>query len=115
MPETVTERRVEMTLGVVYQTPREKMARIPGLVREIIEARDQVRFDRVHFKEFGPHSLIIEAVFYILSPDYALYLDIRQAINLALMERFEQENIQFAYPTHTILLDHPGSEPPTPS
>ena len=42
------ERRVPFSIGVTYQTPREKLEKIPGLIRGIIEAQDQTRFDRSH-------------------------------------------------------------------
>jgi len=96
------ERRVVFTIGVVYQTPREKLEKIPQLIREAIEAQELVRFDRAHFKEFGPSSLNFEAVYWVLSPDYTTYMNIQQAINLLLVERFAQENIEFAYPTQTL-------------
>lgn len=96
------ERRVVFPIGVTYETPHEKLVSIPGMIREIVEAREQVRFDRSHFKSFGDFSLNFETVFYVLVPDYAVYMDVQQAINLALFERFASEGIEFAYPTQTL-------------
>ncbi|MEJ2311932.1 MAG: mechanosensitive ion channel family protein [Gemmatimonadales bacterium] len=96
------ERRASFTLGVTYDTPREKLARIPDMVREAIEAQEDVRFDRAHFKEFGAYSLNIDAVYYVLSPEYARYMDIQQRINLEISRRFEEEAIDFAYPTQVV-------------
>src|SRR5690606_33806555 len=62
------ERRVVFTLGVTYETPREKLRRIAPLIREIIAGRDDVRFDRAHFASYGPYSLDFEVVYYVLSP-----------------------------------------------
>ncbi|MDQ7040322.1 MAG: mechanosensitive ion channel family protein [Rhodothermus sp.] len=98
------ERRIVFTVGVVYQTPKEKLEKIPQIIREIVEAQERTRFDRAHFKEFGPSSLNFEVVYWVLEPDYTLYMDIQQAINLALFERFAQEGIEFAYPTQTLLV-----------
>ena len=36
--------------------------------------------------------------------DYNAYMDIQQAINIALFERFAEEGIDFAYPTQTVYL-----------
>jgi small-conductance mechanosensitive channel len=96
------ERRVTFGFGVTYQTPRSAVAKIPGMVRSAIEQQADVRFDRAHFKEFGPSALNYEVVYYVLSPDYNRYMDIQQAINLELMEQFEQAEIEFAYPTQTL-------------
>ena len=38
----------------------------------------------------------------MLKPDYNLYMDIQQAINLHIHARFEAEGIEFAYPTRTL-------------
>ncbi len=103
------ERRVVFTLGVVYQTPQEKMAKIPGIIKDIITSRTQARFDRAHFKTFGNFSLDFEVVYYVLSPEFNVYMDNHQAINLAVMERFAQEGISFAYPTQTLFLNQEPS------
>jgi len=118
------ERRVLFTFGVLYNTPAETLARIPQMVREAVEAQADTRFDRAHFKTFGASSLDFEVVFWTLKPDYNAYMDAQQGLNLALVRRFEQEGIGFAYPTRTLYHEGPirvelaGSSaetPPTPA
>ncbi len=104
------ERRVVFPFSVVYETSLDKLERIPGIVRAIIEPMDQVRFDRAHFKEFGDFSLNFEVVYYVLTPDYNVYMDIQQRINLALFKAFDEEDVAFAYPTQEIIL-RPQSPP----
>ncbi len=99
------ERRAVFKVGVVYQTSPEKLAAIPGMIEEIIKAQELARFDRSHFKEFGEFSLDFENVYYVLSPDYNIYMDVQQAINLAIFRRFQAEGIEFAYPTQTVYID----------
>jgi small-conductance mechanosensitive channel len=106
------ERRVLFSLGVIYQTPAEKLAAIPGMIREVVEAQNQTRFDRSNFKDFGDFSLNFETVYYVLSPDYNIYMNIQEAINLAIFRRFAKEGIEFAYPTRTIFLEKPSPEGP---
>lgn len=103
--QQMQERRIVQTLGVIYQTSYEKLVLIPSIIKEIIDAQDKVRFDRAHFSNYGAFSLDFEIVYYILSPDYTLYMDIQQAINLAIFRRFEEEGIEFAYPTQTLFLN----------
>ena len=97
-------RRIDFRLGVRYDTPVEKLNRIPQIVRDIIGSQKLVRFDRAHFKEFGDFSLNYEVVYYLDSSDYNMYMDTQQAINLAIKKAFESEGIEFAYPTQTIVL-----------
>lgn len=98
------ERRILFGFGVTYQTPADTLESIPAMVREIIEAQPHTRFDRAHFKAYGASSLDFEVVYYMLLPDYTLYMDTQQTINLALLRRFAAEGIEFAYPTQTIFL-----------
>jgi len=98
------ERRVVFKLCVTYQTPREKLSQIPIIIREAIAEQDNTRFDRSHFQDYGDFSLNFESVYYISSPDYNLYMDIQQAVNLRIHERFEHDGIEFAYPTQTLFV-----------
>jgi len=109
------ERRVTFTIGVTYDTPREALRRIAPALRAIIEAQDDVRFDRAHFAKYGPYSLDFEVVYYVLSPDFGRYMDLQQAINFRIHEEFEAMGVEFAYPTQTLMLSgeaarggHPG-------
>ena len=101
------ERRVVFKLGVTYQTPRDRLVEIPGIIREAIETQTNTRFDRSHFVSYGDFSLVFETVYYVLGADYNLYMDIQQAINLYIHERFEVQGIEFAYPTQTLFLERP--------
>lgn len=95
-------RRVVFQIGIVYQTPQEKVRKTPDLIRNIFRQMKDVRLDRVHFFSFGDFSLIYEIVYYVMSSDYNIYMDKQQEINFALMETFEKEGIEFAYPTQKL-------------
>jgi len=49
-----------------------------------------------------------ETVFYVMSADYNIYMDIQQAIYFDIHEHFEQEDIEFAYPTQTLFVAKTG-------
>ena len=98
-------RRVVFKIGVVYQTPKDKLAEISTFVREIIEKQTDTVFDRGHFSSYGDFSLDFEFVYFILSPEYVKYMDTQQKINLEIYEEFEKRGIEFAYPTQTLFLN----------
>jgi small-conductance mechanosensitive channel len=114
----MSERRALFTLGVTYDTPLEKLRAIPALIREVVEAQPNTRFDRSHFRSYGAFSLDVETVYFMLVPDYNAFMDTQQAINLALFERFADEGIEFAFPTQTLhvrgALEALEAEPATP-
>jgi small-conductance mechanosensitive channel len=100
----MAERRVVLAIGVTYQTDRALLARIPQLVREAIEAQEQVRFDRAHFSKLGDSALEYEAVYWVLTNDFNVHMDIKQTILLRLVAQFAELGIDFAYPTRTLFV-----------
>jgi small-conductance mechanosensitive channel len=99
------KRRVVFSFGVVYQTTASKIKNIPSIIKEIIQRDPENTFDRAHFASYGDFSLNFEVVYYVMSPDYNIYMDRQQEINLSIFEAFEKENIEFAYPTQTIVFN----------
>lgn len=98
------KRRIVFGFGITYDTPAEKTREIPLMLKEVFASVDNADLDRAHFKSFGASSLDFEVVYYVNSGDYSEYMDIQQNVNLALMERFQKEGIEFAYPTQTVYL-----------
>jgi small-conductance mechanosensitive channel len=96
------ERRCSFSIGVTYDTSKEKLHRANEIIKNAIEKQDAVRFDRVHFKEFADSALVFDIVYYVLSGEYNKYMDINQEINFFIKEEFDKEGIEFAYPTQTI-------------
>jgi small-conductance mechanosensitive channel len=96
------ERRIVFIVGVTYGTTLTQLKEAPQLIKSIIDSLPDTRFDRSHFSSFADFSLNIETVYYVLSPDYNMYMDIQQAINLQIKEAFEQHDITFAFPTQTL-------------
>jgi len=101
----MNERRVVFSLGVTYQTPADKLERIPSLIESAVSSQAHVRFDRCHFATYGDSSLNFETVYFVESADYGQHMDILQAVNLAVYRSFESENIEFAYPTQTLFVE----------
>ncbi len=105
------ERRILFDFSITYETPYDTLRRVPGMVREVIESCEGVRFDRSHFKRHGAYALEFENVYYVLTGDYGAYMDRQQEINLEIHRRFEEEGIQFALPTQTLHLAEPAWDP----
>jgi small-conductance mechanosensitive channel len=101
------ERRGNLKLGVTYDTTADQLEAIPGIIQEIIDEQELVRFDRSHFSSYGDSSLNVETVYWVETPVYLDFMNATQAINLKIKRRFEQEGIEFAYPTQTIFVEKP--------
>src|SRR6516162_6929928 len=90
------ERRSLFQLDVHYDTPVAALASVPGAVREIVEATPEVRFDRCHLLRCTPTTLQFEVVFFVNTPDYSVYANAQQSINLRILERFRTLGVIFA-------------------
>ena len=99
------ERRINFKIGVVYSTSLEKLEKIPEIIEKIINNVEKTTFDRAHFSSYGDFSLIFEVVYYVKDSDYKVYMDIQEKINLEIKRKFEELNIEIAYPTQSIYLN----------
>jgi small-conductance mechanosensitive channel len=96
------ERRVPFTFGVTYETRGESLEQIPATVRRCIEGVPLTRFDRSHLLSFGDSALVFESVYYVLSPDYLVYMDVHHQVNLAIRREIAALGVEFAYPTRKL-------------
>lgn len=106
----MSRRRVAFQIGVCYETPYEKLADIPSLIQEIIDAQSQVTFERAHLQSFGDFAINYEVVYHVETSDYRTFMDVQQAINLEIFRRFTAQGIEMAYPTQTLWLKKTSPE-----
>jgi len=104
------ERRVVFKTSISYDTPIDKIERIPAIIREIVQAQQDTRFDRSHFAMRSLSSFDFETVYYVLSPDYNRYMDVQQAINLRLHRELEAMGVEFATPVQKVFLERGSPE-----
>jgi len=96
------ERRVELILGLSYNTSADDVEHAPGLIREAIASVDGVRFDRAHFKGFGTTALEFVAVWFIDTADYAVFMNKQQQVNLGILRRFRDLGLVFSRPLEAV-------------
>jgi len=98
------ERRITFSFGVTYQTAKENLEAITDIVKNIIESQSDVRFERGHLNGFGASSIDYEFIYWVTKPDYVVYMDVQQRINLAIIDAFAKKKIEMARPTQTVFL-----------
>ena len=108
--DEMQERRLLVRLGVTYDTPHTTLARIPALLEAMVEAGRDARFDRCHFVAFNSSSLDFELVYFVPTKDFVQAMDVQQRVNLAIVERFAAEGIEFAFPTRTVVQVGPKAD-----
>lgn len=106
---TLDHRRIKFAVGVIYQTPPQLADQIPAILRETVEAHDGV-FIRSGFVNFGASSLDFEVEFDVYLPDWDSIYQVRHKVGLAVLRRFNEAGIEFAYPTQTTFTAAPDGQ-----
>ncbi|HEX8610037.1 MAG TPA: mechanosensitive ion channel family protein [Telluria sp.] len=101
----MSTRRVQFSLRANPSTTRAQAARVPAVLRAIIERQEGVRYDRVHLKSVTQEALEFDVVFHVLDPSYGRYMDIQQTILLAAMEAFEELGVSTVGASHHVLIE----------
>jgi MscS family membrane protein len=99
--------RHRVTISITYDTPPAKVQRAIAILRELLTDHEGMRPDfppRVYFAEYGASSLNILMMFWYHPGDYWMYMQFTDALNLQILERFNAEGIDFAFPTQTLYL-----------
>ncbi|PXW69518.1 small-conductance mechanosensitive channel [Blastomonas natatoria] len=96
----LNRRRTRYLIGLVYQTSPDRARQVPAMLKEIVEQAGGV-FIRCGFVGFGASSIDFELDFDIMSSDFEVVFEGRHRIGLAILERFNAEKLEFAYPTQT--------------
>ncbi|MGC4091645.1 MAG: mechanosensitive ion channel family protein [Polyangiaceae bacterium] len=111
------ERRVSFGFGVDYATSAEQLEQIQGIAQRAVEKREGVRFDRAHFREYGPFSLEFEVVFFVHSGDMREYLDHRHAINLEILRELRKLGVTLSHQPNATAVPEvaPGTSEPQPA
>jgi len=107
-----TQRRIEQTLGLTYDTKPEQMEQILGELRTRLREEPEVdpASILVTFSNLGPSSLDILVIYTTVSPDAGASLRLKERLNLAIMRAVAARGLAFAFPTQTVHLPAPVVE-----
>jgi len=99
--------RRKSNITITYDSGHTKAKKAVEIIKEILanvpEANtDPEKLPRVYFSDFNDCSLNIYMSYWVKPPDYWLYHEVNQRVNLEMMKRFEAEGIEFAFPTQTL-------------
>jgi MscS family membrane protein len=127
--------RRDLNVTITYDTPPEKIGRAVEILQEILamseassdeaaiqadevrtphpnEAVNQPGFPpRVYFNDLNADSLNLLVVYWFHPPDPWLSLEFAHRVNMQIMERFNAEGIDFAFPSQTMYLAGDNKRP----
>ena len=101
-------RRIKMFIGLTYGTSRETMEAIVADLRTMLDhhpniAQDQIKM--VNFRDFNASDLGIMIYTFAASADWQTYLNIREDVNLKIMEIVERHGADFAFPSQSLYVE----------
>ena len=97
-------RRTNFTIGVTYDTSYEKLKRAVEILRDVMANHPGTAQYRAYFNSYGDFSLNIMVNHWCRYLDYEQYLQCIEEILFEIKKRFEEEGIEFAFPTQTLHL-----------
>ena len=99
---TMKSRRQRISIWVTYDTWIKKLKIIPEIIKDIISNQKNVEYERCYLEKMWDFSINFLMSYNILNPDYEASLKVNEKIYLELIEKFEKEWIEFAFPSQTI-------------
>ncbi len=106
------QRRVVLPLDLALDTPPATLAALPAVIEQIITAQSPVKFDRCHVSGIAESGIHIEAVYYVLDPDYTKYMDVQHAIDIEVLRRLRADGVALATTSSVSILRPPRSTGP---
>ena len=99
--------RRTMNITITYDTPPDKVERAVKIIEELLDNHEGMNPDfppRAFFNGFNDWSLNLLVLYWYHPPEYWDFCAFSQQFNLKLMRAFEEEGIEFAFPTQTLYL-----------
>ena len=94
--------KVKINLGLTYDTDENDMQKAIDILEDIVKNQKAITDDySAGFNGFGDFSLNILFMYYVRPESH--WLDTQTLVNKEILKRFNEEKLDFAFPTQTIL------------
>jgi small-conductance mechanosensitive channel len=90
----MVKRRKTFEIKVSQETSLENLNKLLKELKKIVKEEKLTEIERIHFKDIVDSAHVFEAVYYIKSNDYNIYMDVQENINFKIKEFLEKNNIQ---------------------
>jgi MscS family membrane protein len=100
------KRQITFHLGVTYSTSREQLQTIARRIELMLIEHKEIHNDTiiVRFDRFNESSLDIYLYFFTNVTSFADYLSIKEDVNFRIMAILEEEGVNMAFPTRTLVV-----------
>jgi len=101
-------RRFKMNIGLTYATSGEQVKNIVEEIRYMLHTHENIAQDEtilVNFKEFGDSALTIFIYAFTHTSNWKTYMDIKEEIQLQIIEIVESNGSSFAFPSQSLYIE----------
>lgn len=108
------KRRIKLTVGVTYDASPDQMRELVQKIEEFLQGNGDIHqeFIMVKFTDMGASSLDILIYCFTVTTDWVKHLQVRQDVQLRVMDLVEGMGLSIAFPTQTVHLIDESQEPP---
>ncbi len=87
------------------QSSSKQILSIVDDVKQVLKSNPLINEDyTVRFADFSASSLNILIIFFVNSNDYDVMIEVKEQVNVKIIEIVEQHHCDFAYPTQTLFI-----------
>lgn len=104
----ITERatiRTVMNIGLTYGATPQQIDQASEILASVFKEHEMTKDVWISFNKFADWSLNIQVVHWWNGTDYKEYLDGMHELNREIKKRFDEANLDFAFPTQTVFFE----------
>jgi len=108
------KRRIKLTVGVTYDSRPDQLREAVRRIEDFLRANPDIHqeFLMVKFTAFNASSLELFVYCFTVTTDWVEHLQVRQEVQLAIMDILAELGLAIAFPTQTVHLARAGAEAP---
>ena len=94
----------KFTIGLTYDTPREKIEQLTADLTAMLQAQPDVQPDGVTIAldKFNDYSIDLACRVYITKVNLRDFMQVKNTLNLQILDLMQEEGCEFAFPTTTV-------------
>ncbi|WP_419769350.1 MAG: mechanosensitive ion channel family protein [Candidatus Marinarcus sp.] len=102
------KRRIKMNIGLTYSTTAQQMQNILNQLREMLKQHSGIHQETIyiHFTDFNDSSLGIFCYFFTNTTQWGEYMQVREDVNLKVMQIVQNNGAAFAFPSQSIYIEN---------
>ncbi len=94
-----TYRRVNMVIGLSYETSTLQLRNIIGDIQKYFDGREEMNEDNfVRFDSFGESAINLMVEYYVPQTEYLVFMKIKEEINFYILETIQSNGSKIAHP-----------------